>query len=257
MMSRPKVSIIIPCFNHGAFLEEALASVSAQTFTDYEVIIVNDGSTDQATNQLLERLASEGQQVLTTENRGPGAARNLAISASQGDFILPLDADDRIASCYLELAVEELNRHQEVRVVCGRVEFFGEKSGEWKQPDYSPARILLENMIVATSLFRREDWLRVGGFREEMRSGWEDWDFWLALLADGGDVVRLNEVVLYYRIRSDSRDRSLIYSAKLALMLKMVFRHRTFYLKHWRSCLALLKEGTLRDRLDGERSSHG
>ncbi len=239
-MGSPKVSIVIPCYNLGAYLEDALASVFAQTFTDYEVVIVNDGSTDQTTNQLLERLASEGIRILATLNRGPAAARNLAIGESQGKYVLPLDADDRIAPCFLEQAVAVMESTPEVSVVYGRVEFFGERSGEWLRPEYSPARILLDNLIVATSLFRRDDWERVGGFCEEMRSGWEDWDFWLSLLADGGMVERLDEVVFFYRIRSNSRDRSLSYLEKLILMLRLLGRHRIFYMRYWRPCLLLL-----------------
>lgn len=233
MMSAVRVSIVIPCFNHGAFLEEALRSVSAQTFAGHETIVVNDGSTDPATNRLLDRLADEGLKVMKTVNRGPAAARNFAISKARGEFILPLDADDRIAPRFLELAVAAMDADSEVRIVCGRVAFFGERSGEWIQPDYAPERILLDNMIVASSLFRRKDWQRSGGFSEDMRNGWEDWDFWLSLLADGGTVKRLDEVVFYYRIRTDSRDRTLGYRAKLGLLLKMLMRHKMFYLKHW------------------------
>jgi len=245
-MGLPKVSIVIPCYNLGAYLEDALASVSVQTFTDYEVVIVNDGSTDPATNRLLDRLGKEGLKVYTTKNRGPAAARNLAIGESQGEYILPLDADDRIAPRFLEQAVAVLDRDREVSVVYGRVEFFGERSGEWQRPEYSPARILLDNLIVATALFRREDWERVGGFCEEMRSGWEDWDFWLSLLATGGTVERLDEVVFFYRIRCNSRDRSLGCFRKLILMLRLLGRHRGFYLRYWRSCLSLLLSRVLR-----------
>jgi glycosyltransferase involved in cell wall biosynthesis len=220
--------------------------VYAQTFAGYEIIVVNDGSTEPATNQLLDRLASEGLKVLSTANRGPAAARNLAIAESLAEYILPLDADDWIAPRYLELAVKEMDRSKETRIVCGRVEFFGEWSGEWIQPDYSPSRILLDNMIVATSLFRREDWQRFGGYCEEMRNGWEDWDFWLSLLAEGGTVKRLDQVVLYYRIHSGSRDRTLDYRRKLALMLKMLMRHKMFYLRHWWSLGALLMKRLLR-----------
>jgi glycosyltransferase involved in cell wall biosynthesis len=247
-MSAPRVSIIIPCYNHGAFIEDALNSVYAQTFTDYELIVVNDGSTEPATNRLLGKLVDNGLKVLQTGNRGPAAARNLAISIARGEYILPLDADDRIASNYLALAVEALDRNQDVRVVYGRVVLFGERSGEWDRPDYSPSRILLDNMIVATALFRREDWKRVGGYRENMRNGWEDWDFWLALLADGGRVEHLDEMVFYYRIRGDSRDRTLNHVVKLVLMAKLLVRHRDFYRKYWRSCLLLLVKKMIRFR---------
>lgn len=248
MTDAPRVSVVIPCYNHGAFIEEAIASVRTQTFADHEIVVVNDGSDDHQTIKLLNDLKGERLTVLQTPNRGTAAARNAAIAHAQGEFILPLDADDRIAPLYLELAVAAIDRDPQVRVVSGRVEFFGERSGEWHLPDYSPARLLVDNMLVATSLFRRSDWQRVGGYRESLR-GWEDWDFWLSVLAEGGTVERLDEVVFYYRIRRDSRDRTLHFGRKLSLMLKILGRHRKLYFACWRPIFGLLMKGATHGRV--------
>ena len=249
MTEAPRVSVVIPCYNHGAFIAEAIASVRAQTFADLEIVVVNDGSDDPQTNWVLDALEGERLTVLRTPNRGTAAARNAAITHAQGEFILPLDADDRIAPRYLELAVAVMDRDPQVRVVSGRVELFGERSGEWRLPDYSPARLLVDNMLVATSLFRRSDWQRVGGYREDL-CGWEDWDFWLAVLAGGGTVERLDEVVFYYRIRHDSRDRALRLGSKLSLTLKMIGCHRKLYLANWRPIFGLLLRGATHGRVD-------
>jgi glycosyltransferase involved in cell wall biosynthesis len=246
-MNVPRVSVVIPCYNHGGFIQEAVASVRSQTFPDWEIVIVDDGSTDQATIDVLDGLAGEKVCVLRTPNYGPAAARNAAIEQALGEFILPLDADDRIAPRYLELAVAAMDRAPQVRVVCGRVEFFGVREGEWRLPDYSLARLLLDNMLVATSLFRRCDWEMAGGYREEMR-GWEDWEFWLSVLGAGGIAERIDEVLFYYRIRHDSRDRTLNLWDKLGLMLKMVRRHRAIYLGNWQPVLGLLLNGATHGR---------
>src|SRR5437879_507126 len=98
--SQPVVSVIIPCFNQGATLDEAVASVLNQTFTDFEIVIVNDGSTDPFTSELLANYHRPRTRVITTANGGLAAARNTAIRNSRGKYILPLDADDRIAPEY-------------------------------------------------------------------------------------------------------------------------------------------------------------
>jgi glycosyltransferase involved in cell wall biosynthesis len=97
-----KVSVIMPCYNQGQYIDEAVDSVLTQTYQNYEIIIVNDGSTDEFTNEKLKNYNKPKTQVIHTANQGLSAARNNGIHASNGEFILPLDADDKIANTYLE-----------------------------------------------------------------------------------------------------------------------------------------------------------
>lgn len=240
-VTAPKVSVVIPCYNHGRYLGEALASVRAQTLRDVEIIVVDDGSTDAGTLRVLDELTGSDVQVLRVPNQGPAAARNAGIRQARGTYLLPLDADDRIAPTYLEQAVTLLDHDPAVGVVYGRVELFGAETGLWDQPDYSSALILLENMVVATAVFRRADWQRVGGYRAAMRSGWEDWDFWLALVEQGRQFVRLPDVLFHYRIRHDSRDRSLTLPTKARLMLQLVRNHPALYLQRLGPALLALR----------------
>jgi len=122
----PKVTVAIPCYNHGAYLSEALDSVDAQTFDDYEIIVVNDGSTDAATLTFLSNLDAPKTRVITTVNSGVSAARNRAIREALGEYILPLDADDKIAPTYLEKAVAILDHQHDVLVVYSNQRMFGE-----------------------------------------------------------------------------------------------------------------------------------
>ncbi len=227
----PKVTVAIPCYNHGEFLLETLDSVQAQSFDDYEVVVVDDGSTDPATCALLRNLTLPKVKVIHTENQGVSAARNRAIAEAKGEYILPLDADDMIASTYLEKAVTVLDARPDVAVVFGERLMFGEREGVFPLPDYDPRRLLAENLIYPAAMFRRSDWQKVGGYCEAMVHGWEDWEFWISMSKLGQNVVKLQEVLFLYRVRSSSRDHSLSMKQKLLMFVKIVSRHKLLYLK--------------------------
>ena len=206
----PTVSVIIPCFNHGEFIDEAVDSVLRQTIQNFEIIIVNDGSTDHKTRETLKNYQRNKTTIFHTENRGPAAARNFGIAKSQGEFILPLDADDKIGEDYLETGVEILKSHPKLGIVYCEAEFFGkEKRGKWNLPEYSYPEILYENQIFCSGLFRRVDWEKVGGYDEEMVFGLEDYDFWLSLIETGKGVFRIPKTMFFYRYQSHSRNNKL------------------------------------------------
>jgi glycosyltransferase involved in cell wall biosynthesis len=201
----PLVSIIVPCFNDGVYLAEAMSSIFSQTYKPIETIIVNDGSTDKETKRILSTASWPCTTIVNSANRGPAAARNTGIAAARGKYILPLDADDRIAPSYVERAVAVLESREEVGIVYCHADFFGRKRGRWHLPPYSIEQILLDNVIFATALFRKDDWKAVNGYDEELRQGMEDYDFWLSLIEMGREVVQLPEVLFHYRITGRSR----------------------------------------------------
>ena len=121
----PKVSVIIPCFNQGLYLDEAVESVLAQTFQDFEILVVDDGSTDEATIKMLKDYARPKTRVIHTDNQGLSMARNNGILEARGDYILPLDADDKIGPGYLEEAVRILDQHRDIGIVYCEAAFFG------------------------------------------------------------------------------------------------------------------------------------
>lgn len=228
----PKVTIVIPCYNHGAYLPETLDSVQKQTFQDLEIIVVNDGSSDPATVTLLRNLEMNRTRVIHTPNHGVSAARNRGIDEAQGDYILPLDADDLIGQTYLEKAVAVLDECSDVAVVyCERI-LFGEKEGVIELPQYEPRALLVNNVIYPAALFRKSDWKKVGGYSEKMVYGWEDWDFWISLSMLNKRVIKLQEKLFFYRVRSCSRDHSLRFFKKLAMFMMMVLRHKKLYARN-------------------------
>ena len=201
----PKVSVIIPCYNQGEFIDEAVGSVLAQTFDDFEIIIVNDGSTDAATNALLEKYSRPKTTVIHTENQGVCTARNTAVKAAAGKYILPLDADDKIEPTYLEKAVNVLDNHPETGVVWCKADFFGAQKGEWDLKPFSLKQIMNNGCAFVTAMFRKSDWERVGGYNVNMVHSLEDWDFWLSFVERGLYFYQIPEILFHYRQHTVSR----------------------------------------------------
>lgn len=230
-----RVSVVIPCFNAGEHLDEAVRSALAQTHADLEVVIMDDGSTDPATRRLLDGAAAWPRtRILRQANAGPSAARNAAIEAATGEFILPLDADDRIEPGYVEQAAAILQSRPEVGIVYCRAMKFGAESGPWQLPDYSERELAVDNVIFVTSLFRREDWRSAGGFNPELRHGVEDYDFWLRIVGLGRDVVRLDAPLFHYRVQAASRTTgfSADREAMVATYARIFRDHLPFFARH-------------------------
>lgn len=204
------VSVLMPCYNDGAYIEEAVASVWAQTWPSMELIIVDDGSTDEQTREVLDRLAEDSRcTLLKQENSGPAVARNLAFQHAHGEYLMPVDADDKIAPDYVEKAVACLEADDRAAVCYCKADLFGELEGPWNLPDYSLGEMLTDNVVFVTSLIRRKAFEEVGGFNEDMREGMEDYDFFLSLLERGWTIHQLPETLFHYRIKGDSRSRRL------------------------------------------------
>lgn len=203
------VSIIIPCYNQGAYIQEAIDSVKSQTYLDWEIIIVDDGSNDEGTLKKLNELRHEGYKIITTLNCGVSSARNKGIAASTGEFILPLDADDKIAPKYLEEAIKIMLEKARVKLVYCDCEYFGAKNGLSPLPSFSMKGMLYENLIFNAGVLRKAAVLQIGGYDETFLTGWEDWEFWLRYIKSETEVFKLPATYFFYRIKDDSRNSSL------------------------------------------------
>jgi glycosyltransferase involved in cell wall biosynthesis len=203
------VSIIIPCYNQGAYIQEAIDSVKAQTYADWEIIIVNDGSDDEETIQLLVRLKEEGLHIIDISNSGVSEARNKGIAVANGEYILPLDADDKIAPEYLEKAVKVLLEKPQVKLVYCDCEFFGMQTGICIVSAFSMQGMLFTNLIFNAALIRKIDFDKTDGYDADFILGWEDWEFWLRYIKKEEEVEKIPHTYFYYRIKNESRNSSI------------------------------------------------
>ena len=229
----PKVSVIIACFNHGQYIEEAVNSVLAQTFTDWEIIIVNDGSTDKFTNDFLKQYQPPKTTVYFTKNNGVSAARNFGIGKSKAIYILPLDADDFIAPNYLKEAIEKFETFPHLKLVYGVGAYVGDLAGKIILPPFSIKEMLKQNLIFCTALYKKADWEQAEKYDECFKTGWEDWDFWLRLIEDEEQVCKIPSIIFYYRIKKDSRN-ALLNGERLRIVESQLYKkHLDKYLTHF------------------------
>ena len=231
------VSVIIPCFNHGEFLMDAVHSVEDCAKNLYEIVIVNDGSTDPPTVQLLKHLQERGYNIINQNNQGLAAARNKGIAGATGNYILPLDADNKIRPEYIHEGIRILDRYPEVGVVYGNAQYFGDKSGPWNLPAFDRLRLIVKNYIDACAVFRREIWVKAGGYDAHMPfQGFEDWDLWLAAASQGWEFFHLREVVFDYRYRNDSMIRSLSKNANDQCLQYLFAKYYAFIHSEVKKC---------------------
>ncbi len=242
MTGVPRVSVIIPVHDAGRWLAQALASVAAQTYRDREVVIVDDGSTDAATLALLDAAAKRpGVTVHRTPNRGPAAARNLAVERARGELIVPLDADDRLAPAFLERTVAALDAAPPVDVCYTWIGLVGEHVGTWRTGGFTVPELLARCTVHVTALYRRRVWEAVGGYDPVFAESWEDWDFWLGAAARGFTARCVPEVLAFYRRTGGSRERKAREPAtSRSLMRRLVAKHRALYAAHLDDALANL-----------------
>lgn len=182
-------------------------SVLGQSFTDYEIIIVNDGSTDDSWD-VLKGFERENIHVINSEHRGPSAARNTAISHARASIILNLDADDKISSDLLQKAFDVFIANENTGIVFSDCEFFGARNKKYYPGEYDFKSMLRNNRIISAAFFRKEDWATVHGYSDLFLYGLEDWDLWLSIINLGRDIIKIPGSTVYYRTYinpSDSR----------------------------------------------------
>lgn len=199
------MSVVIPCFNHGQYLPRTLASLARQSFQDFEVILVDDGSDDPCTVEFLDSLEVSAIQLLRQPNRGPSAARNAGIARARGRYICCLDADDHVAPTYLEKCLVLLEGNYGIRLAYSWVQLEGEERRLHRAAEFDAGLLRYFNFICVAAVFHRTDWQRVGGFDESREAMFEDWDFWISLASHGVRGKVIAEPLLFYRRQAGSR----------------------------------------------------
>jgi GT2 family glycosyltransferase len=203
----PAVTVVIAAYNASRYIAQALDSVKAQTFTDYEVIVVNDGSEDR---DELERILDAHPLpiiYLSQENGGVSVARNAAIKIGRGEFYAQLDSDDQWTPEYLEVQLGILNENPDVALVYPNATIIGDGSTdevEFMEINPSEGEVTFETLVkqkctIMTSVTARMKTIRdAGAFDESIRSC-EDFDLWLRIVKNGGRIVYHRRRLVQYR----------------------------------------------------------
>jgi len=193
-----KITIVIPCFNSGRTIEDTLKSIECQTYSNNEVIIVNDGSNDEYTISKLRDIR-KNYHVIDQKNKGLSAARNKGISLAKNGLILPLDADDCLEPNFISESVNLYQKYQNKVFVFSEIKCFGDIEGVLNKK-FNFFDQLFFNQLPYCILFSKFAWEEVGGYDEKMREGYEDWDFNLRLANKGYIGVSTQKPLFNYRV---------------------------------------------------------
>ena len=202
MHADPQVSVVIPCYNGGRFIDQVLGSLARQTFRNFETIIVNDGSTEQATREKLASL-DPSVRVINQDNKGLSGARNAGIAAARSDLVLVLDCDDEILPSYLAETVPVLRAAPpDVAMVFTHTQLGGSASGTGRRY-FDPFVLLFANPLPSCVMMRKQCYEAVGGYDESMREGYEDWEFYLRLGLMGYRGIEIPKPLYVYNVSPD------------------------------------------------------
>ncbi|WP_433833671.1 glycosyltransferase family 2 protein [Flavobacterium anhuiense] len=242
------VSIIVPCYNQAHFLKDSLQSVLDQTYSNWECIVVNDGSPDNVSEVVeLWRNKDLRFKYLEKKNGGLSSARNFGIEHSKGSYILPLDADDIFHNDYITRAVSELENDKSLAIVSCYSEFFIKKKEnvifQLKPIGDSCEYLLYANQLIASSLYRKQFWEEVGGYDESMKKGFEDWEFWIAITKKGWKYKIIPEFLFYYRKAKKSMLVDTVSNYDITIKEYIFKKHKECYIADFENCMTVLFYG--------------
>lgn len=253
MEKLPKISIIVPCYNQAQYLDECLQSVLDQTYQNWECIIVNDGSPDNTEEVALAWTQKDSRfKYVKKENGGLSSARNAGIKNSVGEYILPLDADDKISEDYIQLGIQRFIDYPETKLVYCAAELFGEETGIWNLKEYSYENLLFANMIFCSAIYKRKDFDKTKGYNENFKIGLEDWDFWITLLSPMDIVYKIPKVCFYYRIKNVSMLKNVTTEKWQRVARQIVINHKDKYEQYFSDIIYLQNQKEIIKQLSSE-----
>jgi glycosyltransferase involved in cell wall biosynthesis len=226
-----RVAVVIPCFNHGEFVVDAVASAERSVTEPFEIVIVNDGSTEERTVEVLAELRRLGYRVADQPNAGLGAARNHGFRLARAPYVIPLDADNRLRDGFVGEAVGVMERDDDVGIVYGDRHEFGARERTVTVPAFEPDELLPFNFLDACAVVRKRVWEQCGGYDETLPN-WEDWDLWIGAVERGWKFHRIPGPAYDYRVRPGSMSAMLQDEDVRRLLLSFVIaKHRDLYWK--------------------------
>lgn len=226
------LSVIIPYYNMGKYIDETISSVQASGFSNFEILVINDGSNDENSIARLDKYRSvDGIRVIDNPNKGLAYSRNYGASQASGRYIAFLDADDMVMPGYYTTAVEVLRKYENVHFVSCWTQYFEGSAKQWPGFSPDPPLILFHNTVNSSSLvFKKESFLR-GGLNDEHMPfpGLEDYTTVVSMIEKGLSGVTIPELLFNYRIRQDSMFRAVSKTKRLLLGQHIVSTHKRVY----------------------------
>jgi glycosyltransferase involved in cell wall biosynthesis len=234
MKEFPLVSIIIPCYNDEKYIVKSINSALAQTYENKEIIVIDDGS-NEITKTLLRELKSQVEKLITQDNKGAGAARNIGIQNCSGEFILNHDSDDLFDPTFCEKAVAHFQSSNSIKIVTCHTERFNSKGviDELILKSSSLKDFLRFNCAMGSSMFKKKDWLEAGKYDESrLLNGYEDWEFFIRILKHGGISYVIPEKLFFYRVKEYSNS-SQANKRKYEILKYIYSKHKDLYIVHY------------------------
>ena len=231
----PLVTVVIPFYNLGRFLPECVDSVLLSTGVNFEILIVNDGSTDPQSLQVLDGLRKQGEakiRILDLPNGGLAKARNTGVAEARGELIAFVDADDKIEPGFLQRAVGILKRYPNVHIAYSWIRFFDGGKGIWHSWTFDLPYLLCHNQLIPIAVVRRDSFLKHGRNKSHIVYGLEDFEGWISMAEAGCGGVAIPETLVGYRIRSDSMFKAIEPDKKLYLYDLISAEHPNLYARY-------------------------
>lgn len=235
------LSVVIPYYNLGKTLPETIESIKETEYKNYEIIIVNDGSTDEESLEVLKKYENDDKiKIINIENKGLANARNVGAEAARGEFVAFIDADDKVDKTFYGRAIDILHQYKNVSYVYSWVQYFEGSQAVWPTFNVHIPYLLCANMLAAFVVIRKNDFLNFGKNRIMMEYGMEDYDGWVSLAENGCLGVSIPEKLNLYRVRKDSMSRQ--FNKKMRIYLYQISRqgHEKIFEKYSKDIYMLL-----------------
>lgn len=226
-ISNKKISVIVPCYNYAHYLGECLDSLITQTYLLHEIIVVDDGGTDNC-KEICDKYPTV--EYLRKENGGLSSARNAGIAISTGDYYMTLDADDKLIPGAIEEHVKLLTDDMTC-AQCALMEFGDRHIINIPNPNTTLERVMRANTMYCNTMFPRKAWVDVGGYDESetMRLGYEDWEFNIRVLKAGYKVNTSDFIALRYRVHDGQMTQATAHPKRQKLYKYIYDKHRELY----------------------------
>lgn len=244
------VSIIIPCYNDWQYVGQSINSALNQTYSNIEVIVVDDGS-DVRTKTVLKQFEAKITKLITQENSGQSTARNVGIQEAKGDYILVLDSDDFFELTFCEKALSVFVNDATIKLVScyANLIFDNKTSAVFKPEGGSIINFMDNNAVLGSCMFKKEDWLSCDGYDKEMRSGFEDWEFYIRILKNNGVAFIIKEPLFSYRKRIYSTT-TIANNNKYELLKYIYLKHQDLFKNNFASFVTFLLSKIEREEIE-------